>query len=357
MNIQQRLERLAQRRTDPSLFEAQAKSYESYRDLAVPEAIKYIIGAMQPIDIRYTERTIEQGNRVRDQLTKRLASGVEYRFQGSVLNDTHIRQHSDIDLLVFVEKFTFVKAPLAAKNPYQGDSTQDLRDLRSETRTALESAFPAVTVDDAGSRSIELSGGSLARIVDVVPAAWLDTIEYDRTGDEVHRGVKVFNKLDGSFAANYPFKNAAEIDAKDRRCGGGMRKAARFMKTLKADSDVIKLSSYDIAAIAWNMSDSSLNYGMPWDMKVFYGCRDYVRRLVDDADLRGSLCVPDGTRRVFTSGHATVDGATALLAEIDELANQVAPTVEAHVTKELKLSERNMPIYYPELLGHRPAKL
>ena len=357
MNTQQRLERLAQRRTDPSLFEVQAKSYESYRTLDVPEVIKYIIGAMQPIDARYTDRTTEQGKRVRDQLQKRLASGVEYRFQGSVLSDTHIRQHSDIDLLVFIEKFTFVKKPLTPKNLYHGDSVQDLRALRLETRAALQSAFPAANVDDTGSRSIELSGGSLARNVDVVPAAWLDTIEYDRTGDELHRGVKVFNKSDGSFVANYPFRNAAEIDAKDHRCGGGMRKAVRFMKTLKADSDAIKLSSYDIAAIAWNMPDSSLNYGMPWDLKVFYGCRDFVRRLVNEAEFRGSLYVPDGSRRVFTSEHATVDSARALLSEIDELAHQVAQTVEAHVTKEFKPSVRDMPIHYPELLTHSPIRL
>jgi hypothetical protein len=347
MDIQSRLERLAQRRTDTNLFEINAKSYESYRNLDVPEAIKYIIGSMQPIDTRYTERTIEQGKRVQDQLAKRLASGVEYRFQGSVLNDTHIKQHSDIDLLVFVEKFTFVKKPLTPRNPYQGDSVQDLRNLRSETKTALETAFPAVKVDDSGSRSIEMSGGSLARNVDVVPAAWLDTMEYDQTGDEVYRGVKVFNKSDSTFTANYPFKNATEIDAKDRRCGGGMRKATRFMKTLKADSDVEMPSSYDLASIAWNMPDASLNYGMPWDLKIFFGCRDFVRRLVEDAEFRDSLYVPDGSRKLFASGHTTVEKARALLADIDQLANQVSHIVQAHVTKELKPGA--FEIYYPEL--------
>ncbi len=352
MNVQQRLERLAARRTDPTIFEAAAKSYESYRTLDVPEAIRYIVGSMQPIDVRYTERTIEQGRRVRDQLKDRLESGVEYRFQGSVLNDTHIKHHSDIDLLVLVEKFSFVKKPLEPKYPYHGDTVQDLRDLRKQTREALETAYPAVEIDDSKSKCIELSGGSLARNVDVVPAAWYDTLEYDRTGEEIHRGVKIFNKSDGSFDANYPFKNAAEIDAKDRRCGGGMRKAARFMKTLKADSDVIKLSSYDLAAIAWNMPDSSLNYEMPWDLKIFYGCRDFVSRLVDDADFRDSICVPDGSRLVFSSGHATADGARSLLAEMDELASQMSRSVEANVARELKPSVPEIPIHYPEIVAH-----
>lgn len=354
MNIQNRLERLAERRTDPRLYEAATKSYESYRTITAPEAIRYIIGAMQPIDERYTRRTIEQGERVRDQLRRRLESSVEYRLQGSVLTDTHIKVHSDIDLLVFIHKFTFCKRPLVATHPYLGDPVQDLRDLRNEAKTAMELAFPQATVDDSGARSIEISGGSLARDVDVVPAAWLNTIEYESSRDEIHRGVKVFNKANGTFAANYPFKNAAEIDAKDRRCGGGMRKAARFMKTLKADSEDVDLSSYDITSLAWNMPDAMLSYGMPWDLKIFFGCRDFLRIVVRDSGFRESLEVPDGSRRVFASGHARVDAAEALLAEMDELASDIARSAQAHVAREMKLGAFDIPIRYAEIVGHAP---
>ena len=347
MDIQARLERLAMRRTDPSLFEARTGSYESYRDLKVPDPIRYIIGAMQPIDTQYTERTLEQGRRVRDQLSKRLEDGVEFRFQGSVVNDTHIRQHSDIDLLVFTGRFIFLKPPLVARNRYTEDTTKDMTELRDSARTALAEAFPAVDVDDSGDRSIELSGGSLARNVDVVPAAWYDTQEFDETGDEVHRGVKVFSRAKSSFAANYPFKNAAEIDAKDRRCSGGMRKAARFLKTLKADNENIRLSSYDLASIAWNMPDASLNYGMPWDLKIFYGCRDFLRKIVNEASFRGGLSVPDGTRRIFSDGHATVDAARVLLSDIDALASQFSRAVEAKVLHEHKTDVPQ--VRYPNL--------
>ena len=347
MDIQARLESLAMRRTDPSLFEARTGSYESYRHLKIPEPIKYIIGAMQPIDTQYTERTIEQGRRVRDQLSKRLDNGVEFRFQGSVVNDTHIRQHSDIDLLVFTSRFIFFKPPLVPRTPYTGDTARDMRELRDATRNALEEAFPAVEVDDSGDRSIELSGGSLARNVDVVPAAWYDTQEFDNTGDEVHRGVQVFSRAKSSFAANYPFKNAAEIDAKDRRCNGGMRKAARFLKTLKADNDKIGLSSYDLASIAWNMPDSSLNYDMPWDLKIFYGCRDFLRRIVTEASFRESLSVPDGTRRIFADGYATLDAAVALLSDIGALASEMSRTLESHVIQEHKSDVPQ--VLYPNL--------
>lgn len=353
MNIHERLDRLAARRTDQDLFEAAAMSYESYRSLDAPEAVKYIIGSMQPIDRRYTEITLEQGVRVRDQLKKKLASSVAYRFQGSVTTDTHIRQHSDIDLLVLVGKFTFCLKPLEPSHPYKGDTAQDLRDLRSSSRTALRDAFPAATVDDSGSRSIELSGGSLARKVDVVPAAFLDTIDYERTKDEIHRGVEVFDKTSGRFSANYPFRNKAEIEQKDRRCGGGMRKAARFMKTLKADSsDRVKLSSYDITAIAWNIPDNELSYGMPWDLKIFYSCRRMLQRIVADEAFKGTLWVPDGSRLIFGTGYASIDAAEALLAETDEFAAELERTIPLSARIEPKLGAAGYGVQYP-IYEHR----
>lgn len=346
MNIEQRLERLHERRTNPMLFEA-SKNYEGYRSLNAPGAARYIIGSMQPIDSRYTERTLEQGVRVREQLKKVHEARVQYRFQGSVTTDTHIRQHSDIDLLVLEGKFTFCKPPLEAKHPYQGDASRDLRELRKASRDKLKSAFPQATVDDSGSRSIEIQGGSLARKVDVVPAAFLDTVEYEQTGDEVHRGVKVFDKSDESFSANYPFRNAHAIALKDRRCTGGLRKAVRFLKTVAADAEAKCPSSYDICAIAWNMDDAELSYGMPWDLKIFYACRDYLRLLVGGAALRDSLWVPDGSRKVFTAGKATREKTLALLTEVEKLATELESTMPTSSLVEPKLGIRLYRVNYP----------
>lgn len=357
MDIETRLDRLALRRTDPNILEINAKSYEGYRSLDIPKAIKYIIGSMQPIDERYTRRTIEQGERVRKQLESNLPPGVAYRFQGSVMTDTHIKFHSDIDLLVFNQKFRFVKEPLEAKPLYDGDSAQDMRDLRSATTSVIQSEFPKVTVDDSNSTAIKLSGGSLTRDVDVVPAAWMDTLEYINSMDETHRGVQVFNKKDGSFQLNYPFKNKAEIQSKDRRCSGGMRKAARFMKTIKADSEQESLRSYDITALAWNMPDEVLSYGMPWDLKIFFGCRDFLRRVVSDSEFRNGLWVPDGSRRIFADGHATEQGAMALLTDIEELAAEVSIEVEAVAHFELKAGASGLPVHYGEIRDHNPFSL
>jgi len=50
----------------------------------------------------YTRRTIEERTRVEKQLDegyRNLTLAVQFDYQGSVTNDTHIRAHSDVDLL------------------------------------------------------------------------------------------------------------------------------------------------------------------------------------------------------------------------------------------------------------------
>lgn len=74
------------------------------RSFSVPDDEKdydYLVDAMQPIDENFTKKTFEEGYRVWNQLEKNLPAvyQVEFDFQGSVTSDTHIRIHSDIDLL------------------------------------------------------------------------------------------------------------------------------------------------------------------------------------------------------------------------------------------------------------------
>lgn len=126
-----RLDKLNIRRTDGSIAEAKLFN-EAYRNISQSESVKYVIGSMQPIDPEYTINTYKQAERVRSQLENRLTDKCEYKYQGSVTNDTHIKAKSDIDLLVIIDRFYTVQNPQVPKNPYKGDPLKDLLDLRSE---------------------------------------------------------------------------------------------------------------------------------------------------------------------------------------------------------------------------------
>lgn len=124
------------------------------------EAVRYVVGAMQPIDSEYTKNTYEQADRVINQLKKGLKSSCSYDFQGSVTNNTHIKARSDIDVLLLTDKFFTLEPPQQPASRYQGDVLQDLLDLRTDAASVLRAAFPEATVDSGGSKSISIEGGS-----------------------------------------------------------------------------------------------------------------------------------------------------------------------------------------------------
>jgi len=317
-----RLEKLNIRRIDDGVSEAKLQN-EAYRSIAHSDSVKYVIGAMQPIDPEYTANTYRQAERVRSQLESRLTDECEYKYQGSVTNDTHIKAKSDIDLLVIIGKFFTLENPQVPDMPYKGDPLKDLLSLRKETEEALESAFPQADVDKSGGKSVSIEGGSLTRKVDVVPSNWYNTNQYAKTGNDILRGVQILDKNGPGRLANTPFLHNAWIDHKDHNTNGGMRKACRLMKSLKYDSESIDLSSYDIVSIAFNMSDSSLMHPKGYELLILGSCLDYCNRLQANSALRETIEVPDGHRKVFCEGHATLAGLNQLTNELEQLASDV----------------------------------
>ena len=156
------------------LAEARLESFsvsESEKDF------KYLVDVMQPIDAEFTENTFREGERVRNQLNKHLPEDylVEFEYQGSVTSDTHIKLHSDIDLLALNGCFVSLDKGAPNSSPYRGNAKQELCDMRSDAATLLKRRFPEVDVDDSAGKSICMEGGSLNRKIDVVVGNWWDT--------------------------------------------------------------------------------------------------------------------------------------------------------------------------------------
>jgi len=278
---------------------------------------------MQPIEPDYTKATFEQANRVQNQLANRLTIGCEFDHQGSVTNDTHIKAKSDIDLLTIIERFFTLEPPQTAAYPYEGDPVADLRALRGQTITSLKAAFPEATVDTSGAKSVSIEGGSLRRKIDVVPCNWYDTNKYAETGQKVWRGIQILDANRGIRIKNTPFLHNAFIDQKDRESGGGFRKAARLMKSVKYDAENVDLSSYDIVAIAFNISSTTLNVPREMELSLLEACVAYCNLLENNATYRDSLYVPDGHRKVFGPDGATAAGLSQLSRELNRLATDV----------------------------------
>ena len=127
-----RLDKLRARRLDPLTKVAGMR--EAYaRIVGEDDAVKYAIGAMQPIDPAYNSRTVEERSRVESQLSSGFWSaglGVEFDYQGSVTNDTNIKAFSDVDLLTIESRWTVIQYPNVPPSPYTGDPIKDLRQIR-----------------------------------------------------------------------------------------------------------------------------------------------------------------------------------------------------------------------------------
>lgn len=317
-----RLEKLSARRTDPYITQAKLLN-EAYRSLSQSESVRYVVGAMQPIDPEYTRNTYAQGERVCNQLRNRLDTTCEYEYQGSVTNDTHIRARSDIDVLLLINKFYTLEKPQEPLNPYKGDPIQDLLDLRANAIVSLDAAFPEATVDSSGSKSIAIEGGSLQRKIDVVPSNWYNTNKYTETGQKMHRGVQILDAKNRTQLINTPFLHNAWIEHRDSNTNGGLRKAARLLKSLKYDTESIDLSSYDLVSLAFNIPENELNVPRGMELATLNSCHSFCVELQHNRQKMTSLDVPDGHRKIFAEGHATLNGLNQLTAALSALVNDV----------------------------------
>lgn len=312
-------------------FAERSRLTESYERRGKTDAIKYALGAMQELEPKYTAISIEEGERVRNQLQNGLAAAgipVSFEPQGSVPINIHIRFASDVDLLVLHEAFVTLDwaGPGASTYTRLSGSTplEDVTTLRSKCEFILEQKFPAVKVDKSGAKSICLTGGSLQRKVDVVPSHWHDTAAYQASKQKRDREVKVLNKESNSFISNRPFMHMHMIEGKDAVTGGGSKKVIRLLKSVKNDSDrTIEMSSYEIASLVWHFNAVALIKPTYLDLALVAETQNQLNVLVSNPSLTQSLLVPDGSRKIIDSSEKF--GALQLLKrEIDELVRDLA---------------------------------
>ena len=317
---QSKFEKLRNRRLP---LEKQAQYFtEEFQRATKRTHYEYLVETMQPISDEYTEETFQQGDLVKEVLEATLdgSYSARYDYQGSVTSDTHIQVHSDIDLLTIHGGFVSNDIGVAPASPYRGQAKSDLQNLRTACEAILLLEFSEEDVDTSGGKAIGVSGGSLQRKIDVVVANWWDTERYKETALRKFRGVRIFNSKTEERIRNLPFLHNARIDAKDRKTNTGLRKAIRLLKSLKYDADpVLSISSYDVAALAYSMPDEELQVPDGGYLPLAIKVNDFLEQVIANSALRDSLKVPNGTRRIFCSRGATLEGLKALYIELQTL--------------------------------------
>ncbi|OYU26410.1 MAG: hypothetical protein CFE41_16020 [Burkholderiales bacterium PBB2] len=296
----------------------------------------YALGAMQEVGETYTRVSVEEAERVGKQLVPRLARrGIpaEYRLQGSVPLNVHIRRVSDVDLLLLdTSHRTYDRqGVMAASGAYlyqpARSSVSVLGSLRAGVVSSLREAFPAATVDSSGAKAVTVSGGSLQRVVDVVSSHWHDTIQYQSSRMERDRGVTILDSKKVTTIDNLPFLHIHRVGERCDGIFGGLRKSIRLCKQVKADMEMegktVSFPSFDIAATMYHADMGQLRMGLVYELAILAETQRFLDYLHHNKDYARTLVTPDGLRRIFDDPKK-LDGLTQLSVEMDDLLKQVA---------------------------------
>ncbi len=266
------------------------------------DSILYVSEAMEPVSKSYTENTFKQCDRVIEQLKNNISmkhNGLQFEYQGSVPLNVHIKQHSDIDLLVATGRYHVVIPPLPVLSPYTGDAKNDMVQLREGIVKTIETQFPAVNIDDDGGKAIAIDGGSLNRKIDLVPVSWVhNTDSYAKT-DLTSRGIRLYDKKANKYIQNFPFLHIAKCEGKDRTVGGKYKMLVRYIKNIIKDTEEIQISSYDAAGLIYLQGNFELIACDFNPVALSASCESFLFRLLNDDSQMENAMVPNGTRKLF----------------------------------------------------------
>lgn len=317
--LSRRIERLRERRTDPrtgrvvltesSALEKLAKALPRSQEAAR----SYLDGCIREVGDKHTARSFASAARVESALSV-LVNDVEFEYQGSVTTNTHIRVHSDIDLLVVTKRFVSLLPPLKTTAPYKGSPINDLFRLRKRCEDALELDLE-LDVSSSGSKAISVQGSLLDCKVDVVPSNWCDTHQYRFLKDKVFRGVEILDMKTMSRLTNFPFLHNTLINRRDKALNGMLKPTIRLMKSIRADSDYkMDISSFDIASICYRIPD------VHWPAKpsaILYllAFLRFATSLLKEFPLFQAVQIPTEQRPIFALQDAGRDAFVTLVSE------------------------------------------
>ena len=240
------------------------------------EVVQYVKKAMCAVDEEYTRKTKQAGENAKLHLSNDLTD-VSFKYQGSVMTDTHIKGASDIDLLVLCEKFyeteiNRVREELQKQclysfqefsrlknydrsfSLYQGNGAMDLTNLRADIERIMRQTYDECDISHA--KAVKIRNKNLHRDVDIVTATWFQSFSYVLQGmPKEGLGINIYNKEKGySEGPDYPFMSISRINARSAETQGRLKRMIRFLKNVRTDSNLnIPLTSFDINAICYSI--------------------------------------------------------------------------------------------------------
>lgn len=316
-NYTKKLENLQKRRFDDYLEKSILS--ESFKRSDIGESTKYTLESMKPIEDSYTQNTIKAAENIQNNLKEKLKAqyNLTFKHQGSTITDTHIKIHSDIDILVFTDSFETLENPQIPDNPYQGNPIDDLINLRKNCFEKLDNIYNQV--DDSNSKAIQVFPTQPKRKVDVVICNWFNSNLYKQTNNELYRGIHFLDRDKKQRIKDFPFTHIHELKNKSINTNKNFNKVVRILKTLKVDADYeIKLSSFEICCIVYDIENHKLNLPDTSSLLLLNVASEQLKKLIENNYYRENLKSPNNSENVFPNDTKIVE-LKKLKLEVDEL--------------------------------------
>lgn len=338
-NYEQLIQKV-KRRSNPGEIDESILLEKSFsaelRSLYDKKVLVYIKRAMQGVEPIYTTNTLTAGDKVKVQL-KNAYPNLDYKYQGSVPSNTHIRGFSDIDLVQISGSFYSHQSMSAFTNaiqntdlgysqrirlnevinsvPYSGDANEDLRKIRYNAEELLSKVYKEVNRDKA--KSIEVNLTSPKRMVDVVTASWYKSVEAIVSDNDYQKGIQIYDKKKNQrLKVDFPFLKIHLLKTKDSQVNGRLKKMIRFLKTLKADSDnEMDFSSFDISSVCFNIEKIKY-YDKSYD-ELVHALYEELARIAVDSVYRDTIQSIDKSEYIFRDKPEKITQLKLLLDELN----------------------------------------
>jgi hypothetical protein len=332
---------------DPENLIIEKSIKDELSSISYSDVLEYVRYAMNAVEYTYTQRSKEAGENVKTHLANGGITGVTFKYQGSVMTDTHIRGYSDIDLLVISEKFymhdylninrilsesslqsNYYPSQLdkirreADGGIYQGSILDDLRGLRENSENILRLKY--LNFDDSKPKSIWVKNTNLRREVDTVIANWYDDITSIISDKGSNRGIQVYNKhLNAQGKVDFPFISIERINNRSSLTSGRLKKMIRFLKNIKAKSSLtITLSSFDFNAICYDIDPAH------YQTKTFYQLVPVIytqlNSIASNLSKANSLTSVDGREYIFANNAEKLQSLRNLMNEVNSIVSDLS---------------------------------
>ena len=285
------IENLKGRRYDEALREPILS--DGFSNPNIPDSVKYALESMVEIDVSYAYKVYNNSRRIHELLNKELTKRdieVEYRYQGALKTFTNILLYGDVEIIVL------------KKNPSEKPH-KDISELGAVLMDILSSGdYNFKSVDFSDKTRIRVIAQKPTCEIDILPSIWIETPDYNKTKNEVYRGIVEFDFEHRKVKKYLPFLNIARFNSKDNHTGGVLKCLSRLLMTLKKDAeDTIALRDTEIKSMLYAIPEADLKVSQNQILALLPLMENHLNNLVVDDEFFKTIVSPSRMEKVFAS--------------------------------------------------------